>query len=377
MESAQKRPYLERLDHLRFYAAALVLLFHFFHNYLPDLRGGNMLVSLIDEGHTGIALFMVISGFIFTVLAGHRTLLYGSFIRNRFLRIYPLFIVAVCLQLMIGAYNDHLNHGALQLIGWLIPFRSDTVALSPQFAQLWTIWVEFQFYLIFPFLLYFVRQRGIRYLYAWLLLLLLIRCMVFAATGSVRFLAYETIFGRLDQFLVGMLLGLHWNMRYGVGDPIRRVSAIYMLPAAMLVLLVLHGFSRWCGYTAINHPLWIIWPPIEGAMWGLVLWLYMTVRAPRLAGLAPHLGNLLANLGTISFSIYVWHNLVIHAWKKSGWLMPVGELAANVVVTAILIILPLVIALSTLTYWLIERPFLGMRGDYLRPTDGAAGTPNP
>ena len=64
--------YLSRLDHLRFFAAALVVLFHYFHTQIGDLRSGNPLISLVDEGHTGIALFMVISGFIFTLIAGNR-----------------------------------------------------------------------------------------------------------------------------------------------------------------------------------------------------------------------------------------------------------------------------------------------------------------
>ena len=67
----QQHPYLSRLDHLRFLAASLVVLFHFFHFTHGDLKSGNPLVSLVDEGHTGTALFMVISGFIFTVIAGH------------------------------------------------------------------------------------------------------------------------------------------------------------------------------------------------------------------------------------------------------------------------------------------------------------------
>ena len=111
------------------------------------------------------ALFMVISGFIFTVIAGDREIRYGGFLRNRLLRIYPLFVFAVFLQLMVSTYNDQRNYGFLQLLSWLMPFRSETVPLSPYFVQLWSIWVEFQFYLVFPALLALMtRIRGMLHL---------------------------------------------------------------------------------------------------------------------------------------------------------------------------------------------------------------------
>ena len=122
MRSAQPGEYVARLDHLRFYAAVLVLLFHFFHRYVGDMRANNALLSLVDEGHTGVGLFMVMSGFIFTLLAREREVVYWAFLRNRLIRIYPLFVFAVLLSLFIGTYNEHRNYGFDALVGWLMPF---------------------------------------------------------------------------------------------------------------------------------------------------------------------------------------------------------------------------------------------------------------
>lgn len=365
MQTTQQ-PYLKRLDHLRFFAASLVVLFHFFHTKQGDLRQGNPLVSLIDEGHSGIALFMVISGFIFTVIAGRQTLHYGGFIRNRILRIYPLFVFAVFLQLFFSTYNDNRNYGFIQLISWLIPFRSETVPLSPYFVQLWTIWVEFQFYLIFPFLLSFSRRMGARYLWGLLLLLLLLRGLIFAASGSVRFLAYETIFGRLDQFIVGMLLARIWIAQVDANKiaPIR-LNPLWLLLAGLAVLLGLHAFSLRVGFAELLSPLWIIWPILEAALWGAFMWAYLHTRWPGLLGMGGHLNNALAALGSISFSVYVMHNLVIAAYNANFALLPVGGPITQAFVTGALVVLPATVALATLTYWLIERPFLAMRSSYL------------
>src|SRR5262249_19263158 len=52
-------------------------------------------ISLIDQGHTGVALFMVIRGFIITTMFAARGLEPVKFYLNRFLRIYPLMILVV------------------------------------------------------------------------------------------------------------------------------------------------------------------------------------------------------------------------------------------------------------------------------------------
>lgn len=376
MQTSQ-HPYLSRLDHLRLFAASLVVVFHFMHSHLPDLRSGNPLVSLVDEGHSGVALFMVVSGFIFTVIAGARTLHYGGFLRNRIIRIYPLFVFAVFLQLFISTYNDHRNYGLLQLLSWLVPFRSDTVPLSPQFVQLWTIWVEFQFYLIFPFLLAFSRRFGARYLWGLLALLVITRALVFMATGSVRFIAYETIFGRLDQFLLGMLLGRAWVARSAPGAPAAAVqrdgiNPAWLLLAAAALLLGLHAFSLRVGYSNIDSAFWVVWPEVEAVLWAGFVWTYLRTRwagpvAPRRA-----IDRTLAALGAMSFSIYVMHNLVISAYNARLPLLPIMDFVpgawhpgANVIATGALVVLPIVIVVSAFTYRLIERPFLAMRSPYL------------
>ena len=365
--------YLSRLDHLRFFAAALVVLFHYFHTQVGDLRSGNPLVSLVDEGHTGIALFMVISGFIFTVIAGERHIHYGGFIKNRVLRIYPLFVFAVFLQLFISTYNDQRNYGFLQLLGWLMPFRSETVPLSPYFVQLWTIWVEFQFYLIFPFLLAFSRRHGSRYLWAWLGLLVLVRALVYAASGSVRFIAYETLFGRLDQFIIGMLLARFWQVRQALqaraaragGAVAPHLSPLWLALAGLALLLGLHAFSRKVGFSELASPVWIIWPGLEAALWAVFVGVYLCTRWPGPQALRQRIDRALAALGAVSLSTYVLHNLVIAAYNAR---LPPLATGAGPVADALAtgaLLLPAVLALSAITYHLIERPFLALRGGYL------------
>jgi len=357
MRTAQA-PYLERLDHLRLLAAALVVCFHWFHRFIPDLRPNNPLLSLIDEGHTGIGLFMVISGFIFTVITHGARIDYTGFLRNRVLRIYPLFLFGVFVSLTIGTYNEHRNYGLLTFLEWALPFRASTVSESTYFVQLWTIWVEFQFYLLFPFFKAFAERHGARYLVGWIVMLVLIRAAIFALTGSVRFVAYESLLGRLDQFLIGMLAaGLYLNLPRVASNP------LHLPAAALTVLALLHWFNRQGGHVRMDASWWIVWTTVEALAWAWVMlaWVNFRWRAPRIVE------SSLATLGAMSFSVYVMHNFVLAVLHK---LIGVPALhpdpIAAAALSAVLVVLPLVLLAAWPTWMLVERPFLSLRGRYLR-----------
>ena len=49
---SEQTAYLERLDHLRLLAAALVVCFHAFHRQVGDLKPDNPMLSLIDVDFT-------------------------------------------------------------------------------------------------------------------------------------------------------------------------------------------------------------------------------------------------------------------------------------------------------------------------------------
>jgi peptidoglycan/LPS O-acetylase OafA/YrhL len=369
MRSSSNTPYLERLDHLRFYAAALVVTFHFFRRHVEDLKPNNPLLSMIEEGNTGIGLFMVISGFIFTVISHNKEIDYWKFLRNRFIRIYPLFLFAVFLSLLISTYNEGRNYGFVELLGWVFPFRASTVSHSTYFIQLWTIWVEFQFYFIFPFLKQFYERHGMRYLLGWLALLIVLRGMIFLITGSVRFIAYETIFGRLDQFLIGMLAGLAYARRPGgFGHPLQ-------LPAAgAAVLAAVHWFNLQGGHANMDGSFWIWWTTAEGLAWGWFVLAYLGFRH-RLPG---RMESWIAQLGTMSFSIYVMHNLVLAAVEKSVGVLPLhSDRIVAALLSAFLLALPAAVALAWATYTLIEKPFLAMRSSYLKSPRPPGPSPAP
>lgn len=353
--------YLGRLDHLRFYAAALVLVYHYFHQFVGNVAFHNPLASLVNEGHVGIGLFMVLSGFIFSVIAQGKDIHYGWFIYNRFIRIYPLYIFAVFLAVTLMVYNhEQVTRSAFDILGWLLAFRPATIVEVPYFPHLWTIPVEFSFYLLFPFLHAFFTRYGPKYFLGVLTLMLLVRTGVYIEYGTVRFLAYETLFGRLDQFLIGYLCGWLYSMQKGekwLGFP----------PTLLLAFSVLLAAISWLNHQGGSHNMeagwWVVWPLVEALAWAWVVMSYMYCRLS-VPGL---IDRSLSRLGEYSFSIYVVHMfVVILAARRIGLLGLSSNVAVDATLSALLTALPITLLLAALTFAIIEKPFLSFRKVYVR-----------
>lgn len=158
--------YNPAIDHIRALAAILVLMQHshariggrLAFGYGGELIGAQAatpLDALAIEGHTGVALFMVLSGFIFTHIAYGSVVQYGRFVMNRILRIYPLMIAVFLVGQVVWRQDPSLADGvAVLLIPFQIkPFFWHVPEFYPFTTLFWAISAEFQFYLMFPILL--------------------------------------------------------------------------------------------------------------------------------------------------------------------------------------------------------------------------------
>jgi peptidoglycan/LPS O-acetylase OafA/YrhL len=129
---------------------------------------------------------------------------------------------------------------------------------------------------------------------------------------------------------------------------------------------VLHLFSLKVGFTELKSPVWVVWPLLEGAVWGSFVWVYLRVRWPGPELLKGGIDKGLAALGAVSFSTYVFHNLVLAAYNKhAGIVQFTGVERFDSIMTGLVVVLPLVMLMSALSYHLIEKPFLSMRKAYL------------
>lgn len=352
-------PYNPRIDQLRWLAAMLVFLFHFYLAYRGS--GGAALGSswfgLVSEGHTGVGLFFTLSGFLFMQIALHqRTIEYGHFVRNRLLRIFPLFLTIFLLATSIG--RDKFQP---QDILYLF---TTNLGMSPTSGTVvtgaaWCISLEFLFYMVFPFLARFAMEQGPRYLLKLLALMLFFKLAAYTVNENSELMYFSTFVGRFDQFLIGMLAALLYQRHHAR----LQACAIWLLPAA--AVLVFGNSAAQSHYAAFGaapkSAFWIFWSMLESGGWAcfIVAWL-----ARERSLLPAWLERMLNHGGKVSYSFYLLHMALIHLLQQ--WFGLVSIVPGVWLNAAILLVLSYAAtwALATLSYSAIEEPFLRLRRNY-------------
>lgn len=375
------RPRNHEVDELRGAAALLVLFYHSVHSGavaigIPEwLTTHWVLPAVLYEGHTGVALFMVLSGYILATGTFDRKIIYREFIRNRVLRIFPLMIVVLVFSLYAARGVD--------LGKILAPFMllantgavfSDSSGLA---GTVWTISVEFQFYLIAPFLFAFTGRNGLKFVLPIILLFFLLRIIVLLPTWDDKAelfrITYFTIVGRINQFMIGIGLAYLFHSGHLALDTDRTKGGVALLISSAGVVTLLAVLNHSGGITSWHF--WrIVYPEVEAALWASFIAAYLIAKPLKGVGL----DRLLYGVGQISFSLYILHYaiqrefwIIIYPMFFTGWISSIyGVFAASVLIAAAMS------AISALSYLLIEKPFIDMRGRYFEDRDALKMPPS-
>jgi peptidoglycan/LPS O-acetylase OafA/YrhL len=331
-------------------------------------------LRILAHGDSAVALFMTLSGFLFSLICGDKNINLWSFYRNRILRIYPLFVFILLLACSLDP--RHNDFWSLFRSIFFMHNLTNAVSYKQLTEVLWTVAVEFQFYLLFPFLLIFYRKFGLKYLFLLLTLAVGTKAVVYYLTGSVSVMAYETIFGRIDQFVVGMILGLSYE----------RLKGYFASPVIFFAILGATFFMLFAAPRGLHETsdsaLWVVRSLIEGAVWGILIISYVATSF----SLPPFVSRLIAFGGALSFSLYVNHFFLLRLFARyiplvyghhsryplfcqvGNWLQihPIASLFCFILGFE----LPATLVASVLTYYVIEKPFLSLRSQYIiKPAD--------
>ena len=228
------------LDGLRAIAIFLVLCTHGMEKVWTDLRqpylplGHFDLAVFFSNCWVGVDLFFVLSGFLITgqLLDSRiaekegRWQTIGSYFKRRICRIVPVYYLVLTFKTISSMFYDPLNRGALQ---WAYSYIPHLLFLQNFFyvdfnPVYWSLALEFQFYLLAPFLILLllrIERPGSRYiaLCVTIMLLTLLRSLAVALHWQIGSADYhnwcQDIRIRfpfsLDGLLDGMLCAFLWR----------------------------------------------------------------------------------------------------------------------------------------------------------------------
>jgi peptidoglycan/LPS O-acetylase OafA/YrhL len=189
-----------------------------------------------------------------------------------------------------------------------------------------------------------------------MILVWLVRLAAIGFGADIQDITYWTALGRVDQFVAGSVLA--W-LFYRFGAP--RHLGMYFPPVLVAVCAILYGFHLSGGFLAKQS--WrVAWPTIEAVFWAAFVGSYLGF-----ARYVPHVIDIVLRfLGRISYSLYFIHVIVIWIFAGKSWFFTIPSLTVNdnILLTALILVLPVVVLVSTLTYTAIEEPFLSMRRRY-------------
>lgn len=364
------------LDGVRGLAILLVLLVHFAGSAAdPRLAGGSLVerafTRLIDTSGCGVDLFFVLSGFLITRILLHSR---GSvqpfrrFYLRRVLRIFPLYYLALFVVLAIVPYLAGRPPGVREILdrqGWLWLYGGNIACglLGYSWNQdwmrldhFWSLAVEEHFYLVWPFLALRLPLRHLARL-LWILVFLAIAAKVAFLGAGMTDASYQLTPCRLDALSLGALIAIAAaNGQLERYVPVARFAVGFSALGTIALGLVSHSHPWLWWTTAIVHTLFAAF------FAGLLVLVLTGASEGWLVRAFSHPG--LRTLGTYSYGLYVWHEILrpfLHAWIPIDLL---AELARSRLLGVLLyaaICIGLAFAVAYTSWHLWEKQFLKLK----------------
>ncbi len=315
------------LDGVRAISITLVIVSHLVQWKHVSLK------VLGDYGTLGVFVFFVLSGYLITNLLLHEqertaNISLRNFYARRAFRIFPAAFVFLAVVTFLYWNQMRWFHVAAAVF-----YVANLDATRPWiFGHLWSLSLEEQFYLLWPFALKrWYRQRTA-----------IVLCAFFATpvfrTALYAFKAHGGIVGSLpvysSQLAIGCLLAI-------LGPRLPKIPRWIAL--GMLVAFI---FIPWFPATTPLRTLFMLFvlqPALHISVAGLVL---HVIQVPyRALNWYP-----VAWLGRISYSLYLWQELFCsNAALHAGYILVVPALGC-----------------ACLSYYLVEQPMLRLRDTWAR-----------
>jgi peptidoglycan/LPS O-acetylase OafA/YrhL len=355
-------------------------------NYRPDIDGLRAIAVLsvvafhafpdwIRGGFIGVDVFFVISGFLISTIIfedlDRGTFSFTEFYSRRIKRIFPALLLVLIASLAFGWFalfsleykqlGKHIAAGAgfvSNLVLWNEAGYFDNSAETKPLLHLWSLGIEEQFYIIWPFFLWFAWKQKFNLLVINIIVALI---SFYLNMKSIMQDPVATFFSpqtRFWELLCGSLLAWfliykkHDFHSYTVKIDNRLAKAIYRKPieadgntlanvfAFVGSILLAYGFSRIT--KTLSFPGKWAFIPVLGAI-------FIIIAGPRAWINRKILSNKIAVwFGLISFPLYLWH------WPLLSFTRIVEQELPSSYIRFAAVVLSIV--LSWLTYKIVECP---------------------
>jgi peptidoglycan/LPS O-acetylase OafA/YrhL len=350
----QRLGFITALDTLRFFAVLLVIVSH----WLPT-----NFINRLPNGFMGVTFFFVLSGFLITYnllvdkeeleehQGGFSKALLTFYIR-RTLRIFPLYYLVI---FVLYVLNKSVFKGDL---AWYLTYSSNILLFikgewEGMLSHFWSLAVEEQFYIIWPFLILMVPRRFLLRMFCWTIVLSVTYKLIMFCFFPAVFRPDLLPIGAFDAFGLGAILA--YQKAYGLSLKIfDRVNFYWVLPAFVGALVCYMN-----GYEVFM----IIFSYLA------VLVIHRLIR-PSDSIVSNIMSNpLTAYLGKISYGLYVYHNFIpwlLRCLRGTETAYPTGIPALlqnwhpSVVVTLLSEFI-LLVGIASISWFFFEKPLNSLK----------------
>ena len=387
MSGTSAKVYFPSLNGLRFIAAFVVIVHHleqiklFFG--LPSLFFKWHFIKIVGE--LGVTLFFTLSGFLITYLLLAEKERFGTvfvkeFYIRRVLRIWPLYYLIIILGLFVLPHIDFFKipvytEGVQYRFGikaffYFILFPnvvSNLYAYMPFIAQTWSIGIEEQFYLIWPWIV----KKSENYLRV----LLTIIIGLFLITNVLSHFADHSVDMSLasnSNKVISFAYRYLAMLRIGC-MAIGGIGAYYLYKLDMRILRPIYSPSTQIVTLVVVMAMMLLGveiPYITHEFYSVLFIIIILNLAANPKSLISFENKILDYLGKISYSIYMWHNvaIIIGFHIARAYNPQLDNFLSNAIYYGVTFVFTLI--LSTASYELYEKQFLKFKHLFAKVQSG-------
>jgi peptidoglycan/LPS O-acetylase OafA/YrhL len=346
--------HMPQLDAVRAFAVSAVLIHHLF----PMVR------SVIGGlgGFIGVKLFFVLSGFLITrILLDGRSAAAAvgpwhvarQFYIRRSLRIFPLYYFVIGLAFLLAL--PPVREEVWWLLSYTFNFRIAATGLWPaNISHFWTLAVEEQFYLVWPWVILLLPRRCLAPVTIAIILIGPAYRLLALQLGFNSVAFYAATFSSFDALGGGALLAI-LSSQSDARTRIQRVCRLYLLPIGLGLFAILQLGDK---LSVLGHSLFLVF--IDSA----IVLISVGLISSAATGFTGTVGRVLdagplRYCGRISYGLYVYH-LILYGvvydlgvslgldWQDGDYLHGAAALVATFLVAA-------------LSWHLLERPLNALK----------------